>query len=132
MFKLNTLVKAQLLVATLFLSAQASADEQSKREAVNELIKETNVSALVDSGLAQMNQMMKGTEKQLGIREDEKEIFERHMQKVRNLIKAEFSWKKMEEPVIEIYMKRFTEKEIRDSLAFYRTESGKSMLKKCR
>lgn len=36
----------------------------------------------------------------------------------------------MEPEILKIYDKHFTEKEVDDMLAFYRTETGKSILKK--
>jgi hypothetical protein len=36
----------------------------------------------------------------------------------------------MKEPMIQIYLKHYTEKEIKDVTAFYKTESGQAMIKK--
>jgi hypothetical protein len=52
------------------------------------------------------------------------------MSKVANAMKEDLSWEKMKEQVIDVYMKYYTEKEITDMLAFYDSESGKSIIEK--
>ena len=45
-------------------------------------------------------------------------------------MKAEMTWEKMKQPMIDIYVKHFSEQEIKDMIAFYKTPSGQSMVKK--
>lgn len=68
--------------------------------------------------------------KQLGIKESEQPVFDRYMAKVASAMKQELTWEKMKGQIIEIYMKHYTEKEMEDMLAFYSTESGKSIIRK--
>lgn len=44
-----------------------------------------------------------------------------------NYLREHMSWTVVSPVFIELYQKYFTEKELQDSIAFYRTESGKSM-----
>jgi hypothetical protein len=52
------------------------------------------------------------------------------MSKAAAAMKGEMTWEKMKEPMIDVYLKHYTEIEINDMLAFYNTESGKSIIKK--
>ena len=42
-------------------------------------------------------------------------------------MKDEMSWDKMKEPVIQAYLTRYSEKEIQDQIAFYKSDPGQSM-----
>lgn len=41
--------------------------------------------------------------------------------------KAEITWEKMKEPVIRTFLERYSEEEIRDQIALYKSEAGDSM-----
>ena len=40
------------------------------------------------------------------------------------------NWAKMKKPMIKIYLKHYSEKEIKDMVAFYKSDSGQSMIQK--
>ncbi|GAA5526188.1 hypothetical protein Maes01_02783 [Microbulbifer aestuariivivens] len=113
----------------LFLSIACHAQD-SKRESVQELLKATNVDSMVDTMYSQMGQAFAGIGQQLGIKAEDQPVFDAYMNKVFATMKEDMSWEKMEGPMIEIYLKHYTEKEIRDMLAFYQSESGRSMVEK--
>ena len=45
-------------------------------------------------------------------------------------MQQDVTWEKMKQPMIDVYLKHYTEKEINDLLAFYRTETGKAVVNK--
>ncbi len=104
--------------------------EESKRESVEELLRVTNMDSIVDSMYGQMTQMIEGMGKQLGVKPDEQPIFNAYMNKMFSAMREEMSWKKMKDPMIDIYLKHYTEKEIQDMLAFYESDTGRSMVSK--
>ena len=108
----------------------AVSGKESKRESVEELLKLTNSKSMIDTVYSQMGQLFKGMGKQLGVKPSEQEVFDRFMSKVASMMKEEMSWDKMKESMINIYLKHYTEKEIQDQIAFYKSESGQSMIKK--
>ena len=116
--------------ATKSPQTSAASTIESKRESVEELLKLINAESQVDSIYSQMDQVFQGMGKQLGVKPEEQELFDRYMSKVVSLMKEEMNWNKMKEPMIEIYQKHYTEKEIQDQITFYKTESGQSMLAK--
>ncbi len=109
-------------------SAVSTAD--SKRESVEELLKLINAESQIDNIYSQMDQVFQGMGKQLGVKPEEEELFDKYMSKVVSLMKEEMNWDKLKEPMMKIYLKHYTEKEIQDQIAFYKTESGQSMLAK--
>lgn len=107
------------LCAAALLANPAAADEASHRKAVLELFKlgdmegmmEKNIDIMVKSQL-QMNPGMPGLEPTY------KQFMTKYM-----------SWKSLESDFVTIYMKAFSEAELKQMLAFYRTPVGKKALR---
>ncbi len=90
----------------------------------------TNTAAMIDTLYAQMDQMFVGLGEQLGITPSEQAIFDNYMKKVATAMQEDMSWEKMKGPMIDIYLKNYTEEEIQDMLDFYRSDTGRSMVEK--
>jgi len=124
-------MKKFIICLILFaLPAVSFSDDKSKRESVEELLTLTNAESVIDNVYSQMGQMFQGMGQQLGVKPEERETFDKFMSKMISLMQEEMSWDKMKEPMIRIYLKHYTEKEIQDQIAFYRSESGQSMINK--
>lgn len=121
--------KIIFVLLILALPVSASTDG-AKRETVEQLLKVMNVDKTIDAMYAQMDQMFLGMAKEIGVKESEQQIFDKFMSKAAASMKEEMTWEKMKEPMIDVYLKHYTEKEINDMLAFYDTESGKSIINK--
>jgi hypothetical protein len=118
-------------VTTRNPKAEADAvEDESKRESVEELFVLINAESLIDTIYSQMDQMFQGMGQQLGVKPSEQELFDKFMSKVASLVKAEMTWDKMKEPMIKIYLKHYSEKEIQDQIAFYKSDSGQSIIRK--
>lgn len=115
------------LACTLAFPALA---QESTRESVEELLQATNADSVVDNMYAQTDAAMANMAQELGITAAEQESFNNYMSRVSALMRQEMSWDRMREPIIDIYLKHYTEKEIQDMLAFYKTETGQSMVSK--
>ncbi len=125
------LVLSPLGSATAQKSEQVNAlSKESKRESVEELLNIINAESVIENLYSQMGQMLQGMGKQLGVKPSEQELFDGFMKKMISLMQEEMSWAKMKEPMIKIYMKHYTEKEIQDQIVFYKSESGQSMISK--
>ncbi len=122
--------KLVLVILLLSVSFATQAESGVKRETVEQLLHVMNAEKVIDSMYAQMDNMFADLAQQLGVGESERPIFDRFMSKMANAMREEMTWAKMKEPIIDIYLKHYTEKEIKDLLAFYSTESGKAMLNK--
>ncbi len=114
----------------LLLPIASQAENGVKRETVERLLNVLNAEKVIDAMYSQAGNVFANMTAQLGVKESEQEIFNRYMQKLSDAMMEDVSWSKMKEPMIDIYMKHYTEKEIQDLLAFYSTESGKAMIEK--
>ncbi len=124
---MRTIVFAILLLSISFATQAGSG---VKRETVEQLLHVMNAEKMIDSMYSQMDNMFVDLAQQLGVNESERPIFDRFMSKMAHVMKEEMTWAKMKEPIIDIYLKHYTEKEIKDLLAFYSTDSGKAMINK--
>lgn len=122
----------KLIVCLLVLALPAisfSADD-GKRESVETLLGLINAESMIDNIYSQMELMMKGIGQQFGIQPSEQEMFDQFMIRTVKMMKAEMNWAKMKSPMIEIYMKHYTEKELKDMVEFYSTDTGQSVIRK--
>lgn len=119
-----------LLCAILLSSFNVAASEDTKREQVVELMNLMNMSSMMDAMYSQMNVMMQNASKELGVKPSEQPIFDKYYGKMTTVMKEEMNWKKMEPQIMDLYVRHFDEKEISDMLAFYKTETGQSVIKK--
>ncbi len=53
-----------------------------------------------------------------------------HMEKMMDMIAAELSWEKMKGDYIALYAETFTEQELKDTVAFYKSPAGQAFIKK--
>ncbi len=104
--------------------------ETGKRESVKELMALMEVDSMIETIYSQMNQMFAGVGQQMGIKASEQAVFDNYMEKISALMIEEVSWEKMEEPMIDIYLNNYSEEEIQDMLTFYRSSTGRSLVKK--
>lgn len=122
--------KVVLAVLLLMFSPSLIADNVSKDKKLNELVNVMDMDSMIDSIYSQMESMMQNMATQMGVQPDEQAIFDEYYKQMTQIIKEDMSWAKMEPLVIDIYRRNFTEKELDDMLAFYKTETGKSLLAK--
>lgn len=123
----------KIIIAIFLLSLIPSisfAEGLSKRENVEELLVLMNVDSIIDNIYSQMDQIMKNMAQEIGIKPSERELFDKFSAKMISIMKDEMNWEKMKGPMTDLYLKHYSEKEIQDMMAFYKSESGQSMIKK--
>jgi hypothetical protein len=101
-------------VTTKNPKAEAVSADKSKRESVEELLALINAESLIDTIYSKVGQNFQGLGQHLGVKPSEKELFDKFMAEVVSLMKAEMNWDKIKEPMIKIYLKHYSEKEIQD------------------
>jgi hypothetical protein len=108
----------------------ANAEQRSSKESVEKLMELTEVSKMMDAMQGQIGNMFNGMSAQMGISEKEKPAFNKYMQRVAALLANDMNWEIIKAPMIEIYSKHFTEKEVQGLISFYQSDLGKSMTQK--
>ena len=124
-------MKNLIAIFLLFLIPSVSySEDMSKRGNVEELLVLMNVDSIIDNIYSQMNQIMQNMAQELKVKPSEKELFDKFTAKMVSIMKSEMNWEKMKEPMTDLYLKHYSDKEIQDMLAFYKSETGRSMIKK--
>ena len=118
------------VILVLLLSSNLYASEAGKKEKLTDLVYIRDMDSMMDGMYSQMESMMQGLSKQMNIKPSEQPIFDKYYQEMTLVMREEMSWSTMQPLVLDIYDRNFTEQEIDDMLAFYRTPTGQSLLKK--
>lgn len=119
-----------LLLSLLIFSSSLYAEQNTKQQKIDELISVMNLDSMVDSMYGQVEGMMKGMSDQMGVKPSEQAIFDKYYGDMTTVLKTEMSWAKMQPMIVNVYDKHFSEQEIADMLAFYKTDTGQKILEK--
>ncbi len=110
-----------LIVAIVAVMPSAAlADQKSHRKAAEVLLKEMGVDKQLESSLAQaLDIQIKSSPNLAPARETMRKFYAKYI-----------SWESLKEDYISIYCDAFTEAELKDIFAFYKTPAGKKMIEK--
>lgn len=113
---------------TLFsLSALA----QSKEEKLAMLLDEMKIEETYTMSLEQMKQMQLQMLQQSGkLQSQDVEKMSERLSRVADISAEVLNWEKLKGMIIEVYSTHFSEQEIDDMIAFYRSETGQAMVTK--
>jgi hypothetical protein len=115
------------IILSLF-SSYAIADEISHKAAAEELILLSNPEQMLEQIYAQVRGMVDQQFQQMGAPEELRPIFKKYTEKMFKVIEAELSFENMKDDMISIYVKTYTESEIRAISEFYKSPAGKAFL----
>ena len=122
------------LVFAFGISAAHAADIPPSEASIHELLQVTRAHKLLDTVMAQLDDLLRRSVQQAmagqPIDAGEQKILDAQIGKLNDLLKQQMSWDKMEPMYVDLYRQTFTQKEVNDMLAFYRTPSGQSMIAK--
>jgi hypothetical protein len=90
----------------------------------------TDTARLTESFYNQLKGMMKNQYAQMNLSEADRPIFEKYNARLFALMKVEMAYDKMKNDFTDVYMRVFTEEEIKDINKFYRTEVGRKMIER--
>lgn len=119
-----------VLGGILLSSPLALADDSARWAQVEQLLLEMQMDSMMDTAYTQMEMMILGMQQQFNIKESEKPLFEEFARKSTQIFKQELGWDKLKQPLTDIYVKHYSDKEIADMLAFYASDTGRSMVAK--
>jgi len=127
----ETNVRSIALLFMLFLGmSSAVADETSHEAAARELFEVSNAGEMVDTIYDSMQPQFAAMAEQMGIDESHRPIFDRHMERVMEVLREEFNWEKMEPHMISAYMQVYSEEELLELVDFYKSPIGQKFLEK--
>ena len=112
------------------------ADDASKMAKVEEFFKLSQIDKQLEAAMSQtMNQVKSGMIQQMiggKLTPEQQRSVDDYTAKVGNLVQGALSWEKLKTDYTKIYAETFTEQELDDIIAFYRSKSGQAMVEKGR
>lgn len=109
-------------------------DTRPSEDSIRQLLVETEASALLDSVMGQVDQMMESSMRQAlqgqAITEKQRKVINAMQAKTVALMREELKWQTLEPIYIRIYQDSLTQEEVDGMLAFYRTPSGQALVRK--
>lgn len=117
-----------------FGPAHAGPDSPASYASLRELLQVTQTHKVQDAMMAQVDGIMRRASIQAmaghQIDGGAQKIIDVQTSKLNHVLMQQLDWKRLEPMYIDIYRKNFTQKEVDDMLAFYRSPSGQSMVAK--
>ncbi|WP_339773341.1 DUF2059 domain-containing protein [uncultured Paraglaciecola sp.] len=124
-------MKIRIFLFTLAcLTFGAHAENKASRESVEQLMVLTDVSKMMEAMQEQVSNMFNNMATQMNISEQERPAFQKYMGKLDILFKEQMTWQQFKDPMINVYLKHFNQKEINGLIAFYQSDVGRSMTQK--
>jgi hypothetical protein len=117
------------IILSLF-TPYAIADEASRKAAAEELIILSNPDQILEQVWAQVGSMFDQQFQQMGAPEEFRPVFKKYTDKMFKVLEAELSFQNMKDDMISMYVKTFTESEIRGISEFYKSPAGRAFLEK--
>lgn len=118
-----------IILLILTLSNNVIASDQ-KREQIKQLLELTQMEAMVYTMHQQILATLRSQAESITNPSSEREILDRHLNKVLSILETEVTWEKVEPKFVDVYEKIFTENEILEITNFYKTETGQALIKK--
>lgn len=115
-------------------AAATTASQPPSAASIQQLLQAAQAHKMLDAMQANIDGMMRKASEQAldGQPADagEQKIIDAQTAKLSALMKSQLSWSSLEPMYVDIYSKNFTQKEVDDMIAFYKTPSGQAMMAK--
>ncbi|MEK7308393.1 MAG: DUF2059 domain-containing protein [Nitrospirota bacterium] len=118
------------LIALSILCSFAKADEVSHRASAEELLLLTNTDKMLKPIWKQTETMVEQQYVQMGAPEELRPVLNKYTSKMLKVFEEEFNWVKIKDDYINIYVKTYSEEEIRAISEFYKSPAGKKFIEK--
>lgn len=126
MLNLRALFAAMLLT---LLSSQVMADAASHAAAARQLLKLVNADQIAGPWYGQVNQMFAQRFAETQAPESKKAVLESYQAKADATLNKVVGWDKLEPEMVKLYTKGFSEAELNELIAFYKSPLGQKVLK---
>jgi len=118
------------IVVILLLSSSAFAGVNSQRKAAEELLEASNSAQMVEQLRSQIEQAFQSAVAQMNVNHGDREFLNKYTHKMSNILLENIKWETMKDQLVNIYAKVYTESEIKELTAFYKSPTGKKLISK--
>lgn len=119
-----------ILLAVLCIPLAASADAQSHRAAAYELLDSARAENIVGLMKAQVEQTMRRAASGRDLSAEQQAVVDKYAAKASEEVAGTMEWTRLKEEFATLYVSVYTEAELRELTAFYKSALGQKMLDK--
>jgi hypothetical protein len=123
-------MKRILIALSLVTLVVGNSQAQTTDETLEQLFDIMAVDETIDVVFEQMQSMVNNISGGLILTSEEQEVYDKYQSKILALMKKELAADSMRQDLAQIYKQNFSDKELKDMLAFYQSPTGQSMLEK--
>ena len=122
--------KLIVLLTLMFATVMVNADEAKQRALAEEMLEVSQASSVLDNMSKQVDAMFAQTVQQMNLAEDKKAEAEKYQQRLNVIMKEELSWNKLKGQFVDVYVDVFSEEELEELVAFYKSPLGQKLIVK--
>lgn len=122
--------KLVLSLCFMLFFSTAYAGEKQHRAMAEELIKITEGDSVMQKMQGQVTMIFQQIIKSLNVQEADKGKLDKYTKRFDSIMKEDMAWDKIKDQYIDLYVKVFTEQEIKGLVDFYKSDLGKKVTAK--
>jgi len=121
------LCKFTLLLYFILISSNIYADDSTHRQTAEELLVTSKADEIVNTMYDQMHTIFISMADKMNMPSERKSITEKYIQRLNQLMLDEY-WPGMKDQLINVYVTLYTEEEMRELIAFYKSSIGQKYI----
>ncbi len=121
------LCKFTLLLFFILISSNIYADDSTHRQTAEELLSTSKADEIVNTMYDQMHTIFISMADKMNMPSERKSITEKYIQRLNQLMLDEY-WPGMKDQLINVYVTLYTEEEMRELIAFYKSPIGQKYI----
>jgi uncharacterized protein len=124
------LIAGTVILILTFCNSAVYADDQSHRAAAEEMLRISKADQMIKPLFEHVGRSLEQEFNQMNVPEDKKPLLKKYTEKIFAVMENEMSWDKIKDEYIDIYLRVYTEAEIKEIIVFYKTPAGQKMIDK--
>lgn len=122
--------KLLVLLTLMMATSMVNADATKQRALAEEMLEVSQASSVLDNMSKQVDAMFAQTVQQMNLTEDKQAEAEKYQQRLNTIMKEELSWDKLKGQFVDVYVDVFSEEELEELVAFYKSPLGQKLIVK--
>lgn len=122
--------KLLVLLTLMMATSMVNADATKQRALAEEMLEVSQASSVLDNMSKQVDAMFAQTVQQMNLTKDKQAEAEKYQQRLNTIMKEELSWDKLKGQFVDVYVDVFSEEELEELVAFYKSPLGQKLIVK--
>jgi len=124
------MAKQWLFILTALVCLTTASYANPHQDAARELMQVSGTEQIMSQMQLQIENMFLNISSDDTYNDKQKQIVKKYRDEVAKLLGNEMQWDQIEKQVVDLYVKSFTEQELKELITFYKTSLGQKMIEK--